>query len=276
MSTQTPFPTGTSLVYLLAASAGLMLGLEPVAWAVPTRGHRVLISGPSPYAVEVGKDVAERGGNAVDVAVAAALSLAVTHPYFGSLGGGGFAVLSTKAGKIEALDFRETAPKSANPALYNDQLKDASILGPVAVGVPGLPAGLWELQHKRGKLHWSQLFPRVIDLASKGFQVSGEWVDVTDKEIERFSPAGTRLFRRNGHPFRPGDVLKQPALAKLLKEMSVRGTAPFYQGLAARDIVDTLNAVASRSPGAPEGRVTITIDGLGRLDNPLVAEGVGT
>jgi gamma-glutamyltranspeptidase/glutathione hydrolase len=232
---------------LILASTALCLFLSALApsaaFAVSAKGHAAMISGPSPYAVEVGKEVAARGGNAVDIAVAAVLSLAVTNPYFGSLGGGGFALVKSGDNGVEALDFRETAPQAAGPSFFEGKPKTASRDGALAIGVPGLPAGLWELHKKRGKLHWSQLFPRVIELASKGFEVSGEWASVTKAQSPRFNQAGTRAFLRNGSPLRPGDLLKQPALAKLLKEMSARGIVPFYQGLAATDIVDTIKAL---------------------------------
>ena len=224
----------------IAAAIAVALASQ-TTMAIPASGHAVMISGPSPYAVEVGKDIARRGGNAVDIAVAAALSMAITHPYYAALGGGGFALVMTKSGGVEALDFRETAPRATGPDFYKGRSGKASMDGPFSIAVPGIPAGLFELHRKRGKLHWSQLFPRVVDLAVKGFEVSGEWVAETKEESALFNAAAKKfLMAKNGAMLKPGDLLKQPQLGKLLKEMSARGTAPFYQGLAAHDIVDTV------------------------------------
>lgn len=211
------------------------------AYSVPAEGQRVMISGPSPAGVEIGKDIARQGGNAVDVAVAVALSLAVTHPYYAAFGGGGFALV--KIGKsVDVIDFREVAPKKSSPELYKDKDKKASRNGGLAVGVPGIPAGLWELHKKHGKLKWTQLFEGPIRLAEKGFEVSGEWVSLTARNKERFNSEAVKiLFQKNGAPLRPGTNLKQPQLAKLLKLLRAKGASAFYTGAVALDIVQTVN-----------------------------------
>ncbi len=140
-----------------------------------------MISGPSPHAVETGRRIAGQGGNVVDVAVAVALTLSVTTPYFAALGGGGFAVVKMD-GDVQALDFRETAPLATGKTHYKDLPKEASVTGGHAVGVPGVAAGLWALHRKYGKLPWQQLFPPALELANHGFPVSGEWVKRTSEE----------------------------------------------------------------------------------------------
>ena len=200
-----------------------------------------MIAGPSPHAVEIGREVHAKGGNVVDVAVAVALSLAVTHPYYASLGGGGFALVKVGAKDIRALDFREMAPAQAEVNLYKDKPKNASVDGGLAVGVPGVPAGLWELHKAYGKLKWSQLFDGAIRLAEKGFRVSGEWVDNTTDSKERFNKDGAKiLMDAQGKMLKPGDLLKQPGLARLLKSLSQKGPKAFYEGDVANDIVATV------------------------------------
>src|SRR5688572_21847444 len=92
-----------TIILLFAA-----LIVPPLA-AIPVEGHKLMISAPSPLAVEVGRKIAARGGNVVDVAVAVGLSLSVTSPRFAALGGGGFALVKVED-TVEAIDFRETAP----------------------------------------------------------------------------------------------------------------------------------------------------------------------
>ncbi len=214
----------------------LALGFTLQVGAIPTVTQKVMITAPSHYAVAAGEKVARKGGNIVDVAVTVALTLSVTGPYFASLGGGGFALVKMDK-KVEALDFRETAPKATGPEFYISKDPMASRTGGAAVGVPGIPAGLWELHKKHGKLHWSQLFDQAIELANKGFEVSGEWHEDTEYAAKKFNDAGKKYFLVKGTAPKPGTLHKQPQLANVLREMRNRGPVAFYEGLVAQDIV---------------------------------------
>lgn len=210
------------------------------ASAVPSRGHRIMVSGPSPDSPAVATRIHAQGGNVVDATVAVGLGLAVTHPYYASLGGGGFAML--KIGKeVRALDFRETAPKAAGPDTYKDKPGKASLDGGLAVGVPGVVAGLWELHQKHGKLKWAQVVQPSIELAERGFEVSGDWVDLTNKNRERFNVDARDILFPKGQALRPGDRLKQPKLAKFLKRLAKEGRKAFYEGAAPKDIISVVN-----------------------------------
>ena len=207
-------------------------------WAIPKQGHQIMMSGPSDYAVEAGKEAALAGGNVVDAAVAMALTLSVTNQYFGSLGGGGFAVVKMKDKPVAALDFREVAPAATSPSYYYKLEKRASRHGGTAVGVPGIPAGLWELHQKYGKLEWTKLFAMAETLATKGFRVAGEWVTETNDEKDDFNAAGKSFFfKKNVEPYLPGEELKQPALAQALGQFKALGPKGFYEGPVAEDIV---------------------------------------
>ncbi len=208
------------------------------AMAVPTEGQKIMISGPSPYAAAVGEKIARKGGNVIDVAVAVGLTLAVTTPYYAALGGGGIALLKM-SDKVEAIDFRETAPAKTNETFFVNRDKEDSVQGGAAVGVPGFPAGLWALHKKYGKLPWRDLFADPIKLAESGFQVSGWWVEVTDRKKDRLIEPGRNFFIPKGVPLKPGDTLKQPALAKALRILQKNGETGFYTGAIAKDVVDT-------------------------------------
>lgn len=208
--------------------------------AVPVEGHQIMVSCASPYAVEAGRKVAEMGGNVVDVAVAVSLAMSVTNPYYAALGGGGFALVKMN-GPVEALDFRETAPAAAGKDYYKNLPKDASITGGHAVGVPGVPAGLWALHKKYGKLKWEQLFGPALELANRGFRVTGEWVRDTDEEKARFNPTGrTAFFKKNAISYKPGEILKQPEVAKALNELKTKKLKGFYEGAIAQDMVKSI------------------------------------
>lgn len=213
--------------------------------ALPTQGHDFMYSGPSPWAIEIGREIRDQGGNAVDIAVAVALSLAVTHPYFASLGGGGFAMVKMN-GKVQALDFRETAPGATSSETFKNRESNASRDGGLAAGIPGVPAGLEELHRKHGKLKWSNLFAGAVRLAEKGFLVSGEWADLTSRNKYRFNSAGQNIlfYRKSSNrtliDLRPGDRLKQPELAQLLKLLQKKGASAFYEGPVAEDQISTV------------------------------------
>src|SRR5262245_3186164 len=113
-------------------SLTLLLFIQLPAQAVPAEGHKIMITGPSPYAVETGRKIAALGGNVVDVAVAVGLTLSVTSPYYAALGGGGFALVKMDE-KVQALDFREAAPAATGKNYFKNLPKDASITGGHAV-----------------------------------------------------------------------------------------------------------------------------------------------
>jgi len=244
----------------------IILAVSLPAGAIPVQGHRILYSGPSALAIPAMKRVTEQGGNVVDSAIAVLLALSVTSPYYAALGGGGFALIKMK-GEVDALDFRETAPASAGRDYFKDVPPEASITGGRAVGVPGVPAGLWALHQKYGKLSWTQLFETALALAENGFAVSGEWVEETQSEKGRFNAAGEKtFFKKGGVSYRPGEILKQPKLAVALREFRNRNVRAFYSGPIAQDIVRTVQ----------EGKGTMTLEDLRaykvRWLKPMVTE----
>jgi len=220
------------LALLFAASAG----------AVPAEGTRIMISAPSGYAVDAGKAIHARGGNLIDVAVAVGLTLAVTNPSNASLGGGGFALLAMGQG-VDVLDFREAAPAATSPDFYLQRDKGASWNGGAAVGVPGVAAGLWAMHQKYGKLEWSQLFDTALALAEDGIEFSGTESRYAESQQDRLNAAGLRHFYRSPtQPYRPGEILRQPALARALALLREQGPDGFYRGAVARDIAATVQA----------------------------------
>lgn len=230
----------------------LLLLMSLNAAAVPVEGHKIMISAPNAYAVEAGKKAAAKGGNVVDVAVVVGLTLAVTAPYYAALGGGGFALVKM-SDTVEAFDFREVAPAKTHRDYYADLHEAASRNGGHAVAVPGFPAGLFGLHQKFGKLKWKDLFAEPLKLARDGFAVSGEWVRETDDEKDKFNKSGlAKLFKKGGIGLKPGEILKQPALAKALEIFRDQKLIGFYERTVAKDIVDSV---------ANEGGV-ITLDDL--------------
>lgn len=219
----------------------LLLFFTHTSHSAPLLGSKMMVATPTPLSAQVGEEVIKKGGNVVDVAVSIALTLAVTNPRHASLGGGGFAMVKMGKAPVVALDFRETAPVKTNKNYFINKAKNASRDGAHAIGVPGIPAGLWALHKKYGKLHWSQLFDSPILLAKKGHHITGENVQRSIIAKDKFNKAGKKYFLdKGGKAFKPGQLVKQKQLAKALKLMRNRGTVPFYEGSIAGDIVDTI------------------------------------
>src|SRR3954447_7270099 len=114
---------------------------------VTTSRQAMVVSG-SPIASEVGRNILQQGGNAVDAAVAVGFALAVVHPEAGNIGGGGFMIIRPRKGRVQALDYREMAPGKASRDMYRGAGEEASLTGALAAGVPGAVAGLTEA-HRR-------------------------------------------------------------------------------------------------------------------------------
>lgn len=209
------------------------------------------------YAAEVGREILEQGGNAVDSAVATALALAVTHPPAGNLGGGGFIVLYlAKERQTTTFDFREMAPAAASQKMYLDdagqKLRAGHRKGPLAAGVPGTVKGLG-LAHKRyGKLPWAKLVEPAERLAREGFALHPVMAASLNSELfgrsnpdpgtkiaENLSdtdrladfPESVRVYAKPDQtPWRGGEKLIQRDLAETLKRLKEEGPDEFYKG----------------------------------------------
>lgn len=215
----------------------------------PTPEYGVVVS-EHRAATEVGVQILERGGNAVDAAVATAFALAVVYPQAGNLGGGGFALYAPRGGTPVAVDFRETTPAAYNPSLYLDsegrRVRVRSLEGPLAVGTPGSPAGLVHLKRRYGssKLSLAQLIEPAIALAYGGFPVDDVLAELlaapeTRGKLES-SEVARRLFYPRGEPLPRGTILKQPELARTLEKIADSGARGFYRGAIARALTDEL------------------------------------
>lgn len=195
-----------------------------------------------PLATQIGVDILEKGGNAVDAMVAVHMALAVTLPAAGNLGGGGFMVYRNAAGQASTLDFREMAPISAHHNMYLDTsgnvVDSISYYGHLAVGVPGSVAGMWTAHDSLGKLPWAEVVAPAIQLAESGFLLTEKEAEVLMEKwplIRRFSTRPNVYTSRTS--WAPGDTIAHPALAQTLQYIQDKGPAGFYQGPVADSIV---------------------------------------
>lgn len=202
-------------------------------------GAKAAVVTAEPRATQVGLQILRDGGNAVDAAVAVALTLAVTHPQAGNLGGGGFLVIRMADGSTAAIDFREMAPKVATTDMYlradGSVDEDKVQYGATAAGVPGSPAGLWLALQKFGSRTLAAVAAPAIRLAREGFQVDqflAEDLRDEQKGLSRF-PSTRKVFFRGDRPLQQGEVLVQEDLAATLERFAKGGLEGFYGGRTA-------------------------------------------
>jgi len=189
---------------------------------------------PDRYSAEVSARILEEGGNAVDAAVAAAFTLAVTYPEAGNIGGGGFMLLRVN-GVSEFLDYREVAPAAATRDMFlNDNgevVHNSSLSGHRASGVPGTVAGMWAAHQRHGKLEWHRLLAEPIRLAADGFEVHNSLKGSYARAVQRHKDSGN-LHQHFGASL--PDTLVQPDLAATLNRISKLGPDDFYKGETAK------------------------------------------
>jgi gamma-glutamyltranspeptidase/glutathione hydrolase len=233
---------------LSVRKTALLLLLPVILGAAPPAavGERVMVATPDPYATEVGVEVLRSGGNAFDGAVAVAFALAVTFPQAGGIGGGGLALLRTEDGGHHALDYRELAPAALTAEMFLDDegrpVEGRSLEGGLAVGVPGVVAGLAEMHRKFGSRPWAELLAPAIRLAEEGFAILPYQRRSLARYAEKLSadPETARVFLREGQPLAEGELLVQKELAATLKSIANRGAPAFYRGPTAAAVVGSV------------------------------------
>jgi gamma-glutamyltranspeptidase / glutathione hydrolase len=225
------------VVSLCAIVFGTVSGLS----AGPSGEHGAVAT-VSSYATDAALAAMRNGGNAVDAAVAAALTLGVTDGFNSGIGGGCFLLIRTERGAVVAIDGRETAPKKATRDMFLREGKaapDLSLTGALAIGVPGsLGAYEYALRHF-GKLKLREHLLAAAKIAEEGFVLSRTYAErlaeVRD-ELARFPEAKTVFLKASSEPYQDGDVLKQPDLARSYRAIAEKGIGWFYGGEFARSL----------------------------------------
>jgi gamma-glutamyltranspeptidase/glutathione hydrolase len=198
-------------------------------------------------AARIGIEILDRGGNAVDAAVAVGFALAVTYPRAGNIGGGGFMVIHlAKTGEDAAIDYRETAPAAATEKMFLDEKGEAdpkkSRDSALSIGVPGTVAGL-ALAHEKygsGKLTLAELIEPAITLARTGVEIVDDIADtlpLAQPRIARWQSSAPVFLNSDGTVLMPGQDLLQPDLAITLRAIASDGPKGFYEGPVAEKIV---------------------------------------
>jgi gamma-glutamyltranspeptidase / glutathione hydrolase len=226
---------------LAIAFASLWLGFglctdAPAFTREPVSAKNGMVVTSQAEATRVGVEILRAGGNAIDAAVAVGYALAVTNPCCGNIGGGGFATIHLADGRDVFFNFRERAPGAATEAMYLDDkgeiIKDLSLKGYLAVGVPGSVLGLDTMLRKYGSMPREKIMAPAIALAENGFVLSKGDADIIARYTEDFSqqPNIAAVFLKDGKPLQAGERLVQKNLAATLKLIAKDGPDAFYKG----------------------------------------------
>jgi gamma-glutamyltranspeptidase/glutathione hydrolase len=202
---------------------------------------------------DIGRDILNMGGNAVDAAVAVGFSLATTLPRAGNLGGGGFMLVYIKErNEVFFIDYRSSSPLNSNiKDIFNKKLPrdykrtnfDLVKKGYKASAIPGSVAGLLDAHSAFGKLPLSKILEPVIKQAEEGISVTYDLHKAIESSDQlREDAESKKIYFINDQPLPVGSLMKRPDLASTFKEISKSGKSGFYKGVIAQKFIDAMKA----------------------------------
>jgi gamma-glutamyltranspeptidase / glutathione hydrolase len=225
---------------MLFSRVGLLLAAASASIASPATAPKGIVATVHPRATDAAVRAFERGGNAIDAAVAGALTLGVVDGHNSGLGGGCFMVIRTATGKFIALDGRETAPAASTRDMFvRDGKADPKLsqTGPLAAGVPGSLAVYEHAVNQYGRLSLESHLLAAAEIAAQGFPIDRTYANRlagTASELRQFPEARKTFLKADGSPWQPGEVLRLTDLGESYRTIAEQGTAWFYRGPFAR------------------------------------------
>ena len=216
---------------------------EKPGWAAET----FAVAAANPLATDAGYQVLKAGGNAIDAAVAVQMVLTLVEPQSSGIGGGAF-LMHFDGADVQAYDGRETAPATVTGELFMENGEPLPFMDAVAsglsVGVPGTVRMLEQAHAEHGQLPWRELFTPAITLAEEGFAVSQRLHTslANDEALRQNERARAFYYTAEGEPLDVGTSLKNPALAAILRRIADEGSAAFYEGAVAEDLVEQVQS----------------------------------
>lgn len=214
----------------------------------PVYGRRGIVAASQPLAVAAGLEILSKGGNAADAAVACAAALNVTEPTSTGIGGDMFALYFDATTKqVTALNGSGRAPA----ALTLERLRregftadELPLFHAHTITVPGACAGWQDLIQKHGSLPITEIFAPAMRLAEEGFPVSPltaySWARGAERQLKSAMNGGELML--DGRAPQPGEIFRNPNLAKTFKVVAEQGAAGYYQGQIAEAIVEVIKA----------------------------------
>ncbi len=209
--------------------------------------NQAAVATAHPLATKAGIDILKQGGNAFDAAAAITASLAVVEPYSSGIGGGAFWLIHRASdNKQIMIDGREKTPMRGHKDMYLDKsgnvIKGLSLNGPMAAGIPGVPAGVEHLVKNYGRLSLKEVLAPAIKQAEEGFPVTARYqklMGFRSKVIKTYPEAASLFLKDNEIPEK-GYVIVQEDLANTLNAIAKEGSDGFYKGSVARKMVDSV------------------------------------
>ena len=240
----------------------VLLGLLASGLSGCSQSNPAMVSSANPHASRAAAEMLNKGGSAMDAAIAAQLVLGLVEPQSSGIGGGAFALYwDAGEAKVTSFDGREKAPAAADQTLFLDSAGQpvswpSASIGGRAVGAPGIIALAWKAHQKFGHLSWAQLFQPAIRLAENGFKVSPRLHNAIKRgqaALKQDQSARSIYFAPDStEPLPVGSTLKNPDYAKTMAVIAKQGPDGFYQGSVARAIVR-----AVKSHGENPGLLTM-------------------
>ena len=228
----------------IIALLGVTLTGTSLVQADPGKGARGMVASVHPLATDAGVNVLKAGGNAVDAAVATALTLGVVDGFNSGIGGGCFILIRRQDGSLIAIDGREMAPAKAHRDMYLRDGKpqsDLSKVGPLASGVPGALAAYEKAVQTCGKTPWKDLVLPAAELAEQGFVINEGYarkVRSVARTLARYEGSRAVLLHDDGSPLKAGEKLQQTDLAATYRDVANNGSKAFYRGKFAQQTAD--------------------------------------
>lgn len=236
---------------VMAQEAAIYSGTDRVH---PVYAHNGMVSAQEAVAAQVGLDILEAGGNAIDAGVAVAFALAVTLPRAGNIGGGGFMIVhDAESGQSKAIDYREMAPATADRDMFLDAEGNAdsekSRYSGLASGVPGTVAGMQLALEEYGTMSLAEVIEPALALARDGIVVTPGLADslkALEGRLKAWPASESIFFKQDGSFYEPGDKLIQADLAETLQSIADHGVDGFYKGEVAEKIAAAVQAAGGR------------------------------
>ena len=206
------------------------------------RAQHGMVATSQPLASQVGLEVLKRGGNAVDAAIAMAAVLNVTEPMMTGVGGDMFAIVYwAKTKELKGLNASGRAPRALSLDYFaKNNIKRMPEFGMTSITVPGAVDGWTTLRDKYGTMKLADLLAPAIGYAENGFPVMEKAAEDWNAEVQKLkrTPAAASNYLIDGRAPRPGEIFRQPNLARTLRTIADGGRDAFYKGPIAKSIVD--------------------------------------
>lgn len=220
----------------------------------PVWAENGMVVAQEAVAAQIGREILQAGGNAVDAGAAVAFALAVTLPRAGNIGGGGFMVIhDAESGETKTIDYREMAPSGAERDMFLGEDGEAdsqkSRFSGLATGVPGTVAGMQLALDQYGTMTLAEVIQPAIKLARDGLEVTPALADGLmglEKRLKAWPSSEAIFYKEDGSYYKPGDTFVQSDLANSLQLIADNGVAGFYEGETAQKIVDAVAAAGGR------------------------------